>query len=62
MRVGWRGCLVRWGLVKEVLAGGSAATLESFAAGGALNKQLVAGLAGTVGVVIAGFSAEIAFS
>jgi len=64
---GWRCCLarrilVRRGLVKEVLASGAAATLESFAAGGALDKKLVAGLAGAVGVVIAGFAAEIAFS
>ena len=62
VRVGWCGCLARWGLVKEFLAGGSAATLESFTAGGALNKKLMAGLAGAVGVVIAGFAAEIAFS
>jgi hypothetical protein len=48
-------------LVKEVLAGGAAATLEAFAAGGALNKKLMAGFAGTVGVVIAGFTAEITF-
>jgi hypothetical protein len=49
-------------LVKEVLAGGSAAAVEPFAASGALNKQLVAGFAGTVGVVIAGFTTEITFS
>jgi len=67
MRIGWWGCLVRrvlvrGGLCKEVLASGAAATLESFAAGGALDKKLMAGLAGAVGVVIAGFAAEIAFS
>ena len=47
---------------QEFLAGGTAAAVEAFAASGALNKQLVAGFAGTVGVVIAGFTAEITFS
>ena len=62
MRVGLRGRWVGRCLIEKVLAGGAAATLESFAAGGALNKKLMAGLAGAVGVVIAGFSAEITFS
>ncbi len=47
---------------QEFLAGGTAAAVEPFAASRALNKELVAGFAGTVGVVIAGFSAEIAVS
>jgi len=44
------------------LASGAATTLEAFAAGGALDKKLMTGLAGAVGEVIAGFAAEIAFS
>jgi len=44
------------------LASGATAALEAIAAGRALDKKLMAGLAGAVGVVIAGFAAEIAFS
>ncbi len=41
---------------------GAAAALEAFAASGTLYKELVAGFAGTIGVVIARGAAEIAVS
>jgi vacuolar-type H+-ATPase catalytic subunit A/Vma1 len=43
-------------------AGRTAATLKAFGAGRTLNQKLVAGFAGAVGVVIAGFAAEITVS
>jgi vacuolar-type H+-ATPase catalytic subunit A/Vma1 len=43
-------------------AGGPAASPEAFTAGRTLNQKLVAGFAGAVGVVIAGFAAEITVS
>jgi len=57
MRVAWYGYLVARGMIKKVLALGTAAALEAFAAGGALDKKLVTGFAGAVGVMIAGFTA-----